>query len=308
MYVAVISFFIWGFFNFFLILFQENIVLINVILVQFISAFLIMLGYRLISNNYKKLDKKEKTINASAGAIQALVYLSLFFLLFKFPNDAILIALFYNLFNILLVYFDSFFFKVKNNIIEYMLLVIICLIALYLIFETQLALGKNLDNLSFNSLLGFIPAFFAALIGVIYKYSTFSYKCDSIKNLVSLNMTLLYYRSLGGLLFTLLIFISLYIFNQIELDISTLEVKLGILYAIFPFLLGHFFYSISLYKKLSMIIISALMNISPVITILCIYSFSGVHYEFNNYLFILIGFIFILSSVLTVYHKKRVSK
>ncbi len=308
MYIAIISFFIWGFFNFFLTQFQADINIINVIFYLYCIALIIMFIYKKNTRTKISLTLREKLINATAGSLQALVYLSYFYLLFIFPNDSIVIVIFYNLFGLILVIMDSIIYKTKNNNIEIILLLSICLLSVTLIFKTQLLVGKSYDDISFNAVWGLLPAIIAASIGILYKYSTFSYKCTSIQRVYTLNLNLLFYRSLGGFIIMFIILLTTQIMNTYNYEFKNTEILLGLIYAIFPFLLGHFFYSLSLYKKASIIILSVFMNISPIVTIICLYNFSKYSYSVDKVIMMLIGGILILSSLLTIYHHHRLSK
>ncbi len=308
MYIAIISFFIWGFFNFYMMQFKNDIEIQNVIFYLYIFALIIMSVYKLFSKEKFSLTLKEKIINSIAGSLQALVYICYFYLLFAFPADSILIVVFYNLFGLLLVLMDSLIFKTKSNLIEFLLFLLICILSVSLIFKTQLLLGKSYDTVSFNAIWGLIPALIAASIGILYKYSTYSYKCTSIRRVIALNLNFLFYRSLGGFLISSILFTIFILSNNLNYEYKVIEVKLGILYAIFPFLISHFFYSLSLYKKASIVILSVFMNISPIVTIVCLYFLSGIVYNVDKSMFLLIFGILFLSSLLTIYHKARISQ
>jgi len=305
MYIAIISFIIWGFFNFLMFQYLGEIVPLNVILLLFIFAFILMLIYEKISENNINLNKRDVYINIFAGVTQSSVYISYFMILFIFPHDAILIVVFYNFFSLLLVYFDGILFRTKNKKIEKIIFIVIFVLSIILIFTSQMTLGKSIDRLSFNSLYGFIPAFLAAVMGILYKYSTLNNKFSSSKELIKLNFKLMYYRSFGGLITVVIFYISLIYLELVPANINLLEVKLGILYAIFPFLLGHFLYSVSLYKKASVLLLSVFMNLSPLVTIVSIYYLSDISYSLNKYTLSIIVLILLLGSFLTIYHENN---
>ena len=240
----------------------------------------------------------------SAGMSQAFVYILYFYLLFLFPAESIVMVIFYNLFGLIFVLLDALIFKTKNDKVEYGILFAVVLLSLFLIFKTELLLGKTLDEISFHSLYGFIPAAFAALVGVLYKYLS-SYKSNSLKSLLHSNMQLLFYRSMGGLILSVFVYILFFLFRDFRVEISSLELKLGLLYALFPFLISHFFYSISLYKKASIIVLSVLMNLSPIITVLSLYYFSVTEYALDSSVIISILAILFLSTLLSIYHSKK---
>lgn len=304
MYIAIISFIIWGFFNFYMIEFRGEVSPINVIVFLYIFAFSFMSLYRLFSQETLLLNAKEKIINISAGVSQAVVYILYFYFLFLFPSDSILIVIFYNLFGLILVLFDAWLFQTKNDKVEYSILFAVVLLSLFLVFKTQLILGLSIENISFHSLYGFIPALFAALVGILYKYSS-NFKSTTLASLVHSNLQLLFYRAMGGLLVSIFIYLCFFFFTQTEFEIKPLEVKLGVLYALFPFLISHMLYSISLYKKASIIILSLFMNLSPIITIVSMYYFSDIIYEFDSSILISISLILIFSSILSIYHKNK---
>lgn len=305
MYIAIISFILWGFFNFLMFQYLGQILPLNVILFLFLFAFILMLIYQIISTENIKLNKKDIYINIGAGVAQSSVYISYFMILFLFPLDAILIVVFYNFFSLLLVLFDGVLFRTKNKKIENILFIIIFLLSIILIFTSQMTLGKSIDSLSFNSLYGFIPAFFAAVMGILYKYTTLNSSFSSPKELIKLNFKLMYYRSLGGLIAIIIFYIILVYLELVPININFLEVELGILYAIFPFLLGHFLYSVSLYKKASVLLLSVFMNLSPLVTIVSIYYFSNIGYTLDKYTLSIIVLIFILGSFLTIHHENN---
>jgi len=312
-YIIVLSFFIWGFFNFLLIRYKKEVDVINVIFLLYLYALTIT---SLIIIFYKKdksitLSIKEKFINIIAGASQALVYVSYFNLLFLFPNDAIVIVIVYNLFGFILIIMDALFYKTKNNLFEILLLLVITILVLFLIIKTQMLLGKTLDNITLYGLLGLIPAFFAAFVGMLYKYFSIAYKIRHPKDIYKLNLKLLFYRALGGFIlvsiFILIRFLFFKNFNEINKTcfFSSTELYLGFLYAIFPFLMAHFFYSISIYKKISILMLSLLMNISPIITLICLYFFSGINYKIDVITISIMILILLLSTFLTILHNRQ---
>jgi len=303
-YIAIISFIIWGFFNFFMIQFRGTISPINVILFLYIFAFSFMMIYRLFSKETLVLVFKEKMVNIIAGMSQSIVYILYFYIPFLYPSDSIVIAIFYNLFGLILVLLDAMVFKTKNDNVEYFILLLVVLLSMFLILKTQFLLGKSIETISYTSLYGFIPAVFAASVGILYKYAS-GYKSHSLRNLVHSNFQLLFYRSFGGLCISVIIYLIFILSGQISMDISVLEVKLGVLYALFPFLISHLFYSISIYKKASIIVLSVFMNLSPIITVASMYYFSDIQYTFDNSIFIGIAAILILSSLLSIYHTKK---
>jgi len=287
-----------------MIRFRGEIEPLNVIFILFLCAFFLMYLYRSFTEKTLVLSRNEKIINITAGMSQALVYILYFYFLFLFPSDSILIVIFYNFFGLILVFIDAVIFKTKNNLIEYIILILIVLISLFLLLQTQLLLGKTLENISYLSLYGFIPAIFAALVGLLYKYLS-DYKSNSIKDLVHNNLQFLFFRSMGGLILSGIVYMFFLLLSDFRIEMKVLELKLGLLYALFPFLISHLFYSISLYKKASILILSMLMNLSPIITLLSIYYFSGIRYELDIYMLMSIIAILSLSSFLSIYHSKR---
>ncbi len=304
MYITIISFIIWGFFNFYMIEFRGEISPINVIVFLYIFAFSFMSLYRLFSQETLLLNFKEKVINITAGVAQAVVYILYFYLLFLFPSDSILIVVFYNLFGLVLVLFDAWLFQTKNDKIEYGILLAVLFLSLFLVIKTQLILGRTIENISFHSLYGFVPALFAALVGILYKYSS-NFKSTTLLSLVHSNFQLLFYRSMGGLGVSFFVYLCFLYFTQVPFEIKYVEVKLGLLYSLFPFLISHMLYSISLYKKASILVLSVFMNLSPVITIASMYYFSDIIYELDSIVLISIVLILVLSTVLSVYHKNK---
>ena len=307
MYIAIVSFIIWGFFNFFMIQYKDFISPINVILFLFVFAFIFMSIYRVISKESIVLIKKDKIVNFIAGMFQSFTYGIYFTLIFTYPSESIVIIVFYNLFGLITVLMDAIFFKTKNDHIEYFILGIVVTLSMFLIVKTQFILGNSFETISFTSLYGLLPAISAAIVGILYKYSS-SYKSSSLKNLMTINMQFLFYRAFGGLMVAIVFYIIFGLSSEIYPKVSLLEIKLGFLYAIFPFLIGHFFYSISLYKKASMIVLSVFMNLSPIITISSMYYFSGIQYEFDDSILFTMVAIFTLSSILSIYHNKKHKK
>ena len=302
-YVSVVSFILWGYFNFFMIQFKGSVEPVNIIFVTFITSLIISFSYTIISNNSIKhiqIEKKTKILSFFSGIVQSLLYLSYFGFIFMFQSDTLLIIVFYYLYGIILIIMDVIIFKTKIILKEYIILFAISILSIYLIISTQLSLGKEINEFSYYSLLGFIPGFLAALIGVMYKSSN-GYKVNNLKELININIKLMFYRSIGALS---LVIVYIIVIDK-EIDINRLEIIIGILYGIFNYIIAHSLYTISLYKKIPMLLVSLFVNISPIITLIMVFNYTDIPNTISFKSLIIIIIIFILSTFLGIYHRNK---